>query len=260
MSQAAQSWQQPRPASGWGRTLRRWGPRLVRVTPFALGFLIPSPLAMALAGTGLVSGVAGTIATLRGNPWRDFQPEPGELWDPDADELPEPGLQDALGLTGFRIDGVLRAGDGAEAWLAFQSVDRLGGRSTRVVVRLPGRATVPLDMVGPTSRNPRASSAASTKAFGRYRPARGPVRSARLHLQFSSEQLRSVLSEATVQSWSLHEQYLVGELYALGAAALRVNLIQSLAWLRRLRDALPDTLVQRIDQPEAAPEDVAGGP
>jgi len=252
------TWQQPKHASGWAPTLRRWGRTLAPIAPFAIGLLIPSPVAVVAAGTVLVCGTAGVIATRVSNPWRDYRPEPGQVWDPEADELPEPGLLEVLGLTGLRVAGVLRGADAADPWLAFQTVDRLGGHSTRVVVRLPGRATVSLSMVAPSVRRTDGMTPLSYPAFGRYRPARGSGKSAERHFRLSSEQARAVLSEAQVARWSVHEQYLVGELYDLGRAALGVNLSKSVRWLLRLRDAFPAGLLQPTER--TTPTDAADWP
>lgn len=252
------TWQQPKPASGWAPTLRRWGRALAPIAPFALGLLIPSPLAVVTAGTMLVGGTAGVIASRVSNPWRDYRPEPGQVWDPKADELPEPGLLEVLGLAGLRVAGVLRGGEASDPWLAFQIVDRLGGHSTRVVVQLPGRATTPLSMVALSTRRSAGMNALSYSAFGRYRPARGSGKPAEQHFRLSSSRTRAVLSEAQVARWSVHEQYLVGELYDLGRSAFEVNLRRSVAWLQRLRDAFPATLLQPAER--TTPTDDADWP
>lgn len=254
MSRPAQSWQQPRPASGWGRTLRRWGSQLAPVAPFALGLLIPAPAAVVAAGTILIGGSATVLAGMTRDQWRDFEPEPGEHWDPDADELPEPGLLDALGLNGLRVEGVLRGGSDQDRWLVFQTIDRLGGRCTWLMLGLPNPATVPVRMTARRTRRSDAAALLTGDPFGRFKLARG-IRSPDLRYRLSSEPMRAALAQPQVAAWSVHGTYLVAELHTVGRAALRVYLRLSLRWLLRLRDALPATLVRPAERPAATEDD-----
>lgn len=90
-----------------------------------------------MVAAGLV-GTIGAMSRLVRDCWTGFVPEPDEVFEPDADELPIPGLMEALGLAGHAVRGVLRSAHPDQTWMIFQVVDRLGGRSTRMAVRLPG--------------------------------------------------------------------------------------------------------------------------
>ena len=249
------AWRQPRHASGWAPTLRRWGSALGRVAPAALGLAIPHPVVMAVAGTTLVGGAIGVAGTLRLNPWVGFEPDAGERYEPDADELPVPGLLDAFGWGGLAIDGVLFGGRVGDEWFAFQTVDRLGGRTTRLATRLPGRVEHPVTMVarGPWKRSD--SLLLSGEAlYGDYLPARGhpvddPVRLATL-------EMKRTLLNATVQRWAVRGRWLVADLYALSRVQLRPSLTRGAAWLLRLRDAYPRSLLEAdAAAPASAPDD-----
>lgn len=251
------AWQQPRHASGWAPTLRRWGAALGKVAPAAIGLAVPNPVVMAMAGTALVGGTIGVAGTLRSNPWVGFEADAGERYDPDADELPVPGLLDAFGWGGLEVDGVLFGGEPGQEWFAFQSVDRLGGRTTRLATRLPGRARHPVTMVARSAWK-RSDSALmfNDLLFGDYLPARGhrlkdPRRLATL-------EMKRALNVAQVQRFAIRGRWLVADLYPVTRIQLRPSLTQGAAWLLNLRDAYPRSLLdQDAPAPASNPDDEA---
>ncbi len=251
MSTPPQSWEQPQNHSGWGATLRRWGPALGPFAPLAIGLVVPSPVAIAAAGTLLATATVATATTLRRNVWTGFQPGAGESFDADAGELPEPALLSTLGLDGLRVDALLLGGPGDDEWMAFQTVDRLGGRTTRVVLPLPGRGRRVSMVLNGRRRTAMSNALGTDSQVGVYRVVRGHGLADQDLYHLGTRSMRAVLRLGVVRSWGVRDRWLFAELITLAPQSLRADLTSAVDWLRRLRRGYPPELLTPLQETPA---------